>query len=49
MAKFKYKNISDNDLMIPNFGLVKAGATIVTDEEIENPNLESETKEDKNK
>jgi len=49
MAKFKYKNVTDNELTIPNVGVVKAGEFITTDEPIENPNLELEVKEEKTK
>ena len=35
----KYKNISQNDLMVPNVGLIKAGETIETNIEINNVNF----------
>ena len=38
--KFKYKNISDQDLEIPYVGVVKAGEVIESEVEINNANLE---------
>lgn len=35
----KYKNISQNDLMVPNVGIIKAGETIETNIEINNVNF----------
>lgn len=40
MSKYKYKNISENDLVVMGVGEVKAGEVIETDHEVENPNLE---------
>lgn len=36
----KYKNISDQDLTIPNIGIVKSGEVVETEFEINNQNLE---------
>lgn len=44
MAKYKYKNISDQELVIMNVGVVKAGEIIEVDFPIENPNLQLVTK-----
>lgn len=40
MPKFKYKNISEQDQVLIGHGVVKAGATVVADQKIENPNFE---------
>jgi hypothetical protein len=40
MSKFKYKNISGHDQALIGFGLVKAGATVVVNYQINNPNFE---------
>lgn len=40
MAKFKYRNTSENELIIPNVGVVKAKGEITSDIPLENPNLE---------
>jgi hypothetical protein len=40
MAKFTYKNVTAQDIMIPNVGVVKAGDTITTVFELSNVNLE---------
>lgn len=37
--KYKYKNISQNDLMVPNVGIIKAGESIETNIEINNVNF----------
>lgn len=37
--KYKYKNISHNDLMVPNVGIIRAGETIETNIEINNVNF----------
>jgi len=42
----KYKNISNRDLAIPNLGVVKAGETFESKDEIKNRNFE-EVKEEK--
>jgi len=34
----KYKNISQDDLMVPNVGIIKSGETIETNIEINNVN-----------
>lgn len=36
----QYKNISDQELVIPNIGVVMPGATIEAKEELHNPNLQ---------
>jgi len=38
--KYKYKNISDQELVIMNVGVVKPGEEIEVDYPIENPNLQ---------
>lgn len=40
MAKYKYRNTSDSELVIPNVGVVKAGQEISSETPIDNPNLE---------
>ncbi len=35
----KYKNISQDDLMVPNVGIIKSGETIETNIEINNVNF----------
>ena len=40
MAKYKYKNISDQKIVIINVGEVAPGETIETDEPVNSPNLE---------
>jgi len=40
----KYKNTSDQDLEIPNVGIVKAGEVIESEVEINNANLEKVAK-----
>lgn len=37
---YTYKNRTDEDLTVIGVGVVKAGATITTDREVNNPNLE---------
>lgn len=37
---YKYKNVSDQKLVIVGFGEVEAGAQISSDIQIENPNLQ---------
>lgn len=37
---FKYKNVSENELMIPGVGLVEAGGEISSAEELSNANLQ---------
>lgn len=36
----KYKNISNEDLVIPNLGIVQAGEMVETELDINNSNLE---------
>lgn len=36
----KYKNKTKDDLYLPEVGLVKAGATMETEQKINNPNFE---------
>lgn len=40
MAKYKYQNISEEELAIINVGVVAPGDTIESDTPIENANLE---------
>lgn len=40
MAKYKYKNTSEQELTIINVGVVAPGQVIETNEPINNPNLE---------
>jgi hypothetical protein len=35
----RYKNTSDQDLALPDFGIVKAGEVLVTDKVLNNPNF----------
>ncbi len=49
MAKFKYKNITDQDHSVIGFGIVKAGATIDSEWPIQNPNFEPINKEETKK
>lgn len=38
-----YRNTSENELMIPNVGVVKAGETMKSEFKLENPNLKEVT------
>lgn len=38
--KYRYKNISEHELILVNVGEIKAGAVVESDVEINNPNLE---------
>lgn len=42
----KYKNKTKDDLYLPEVGLVKAGATVETEQKINNPNFELITVKD---
>lgn len=35
-----YKNVTDTDLMVPNVGIIKAGAEVTTRQLIENPSFQ---------
>lgn len=37
---YTYKNITDNELQIPDVGSVKPGGEITSPQELNNPNLE---------
>jgi len=41
MTTYRYKNTTDQDLIIVGVGVAEAGKVIETNDEIENPNLES--------
>lgn len=43
----KYKNISHNDLMVPNVGIIKAGEVVETNIEINNVNFKKIVEESK--
>ena len=49
MAKHTYKNTTDQELTIPNHGVVEPGKTIESDVPIENPNLEEVKTKSKDK
>ncbi len=49
MAKFKYKNITNQDHSVIGFGIVKAGDTIESEWPIQNPNFERVEKEESKK
>lgn len=46
---YKYKNVSEYDLVVPNVGEVKAGETITSEEPLESTNLELVSKKEDNK
>jgi hypothetical protein len=46
---YKYKNITEYDLVVPNVGEVKAGETITSDEPLESSSLELVSKKEDNK
>jgi hypothetical protein len=41
MTTHRYKNITDQELVLVGFGVLAVGETIETEEVIENPNLET--------
>jgi hypothetical protein len=45
MTKYTYKNITDHNLSVIGFGVVKSGKTITSNVEINNVNLEPVTKD----
>lgn len=40
MGKFKYRNVTDQELTVIGVGKVEPGQTIETDEPVQNPNLQ---------
>lgn len=40
MSKYKYKNVTDNEMWLPGIGRVQGGQEFVSSHNIENPNIE---------
>jgi hypothetical protein len=43
MSKFTYKNVSDTDIIVPGYGVVKKNHQFTTDKKIETPALREVT------